>query len=463
MSASKSHKYIIAVFIGAISFVSSKSAFAAHEDFIFRELITEGNQRTRPQVFLREIGYEIGDTVPYADSMAQVWQGRISGLNLFNFVEVQAKNDTVIIRVAERYYTWARPMLQWADRNFNVWWQTRDPERLIYGGTLFLNNLAGLNHSAFITAIAGYNRVLDAGYSVPFRSHRNSWGFAVRAYYWTNHELWYQTRGNVLQFMHKSDGSIQENAGAGTVLRRRMSYFSRLELGLGWGYTRIDSAAAAASPDYLYKGLSQQEYFTKVEYILDHRNQRDYPTSGYLLRTGVAYTQFNTLRSGDFMAEGWFRGSVFIPLNPKRNAVLASAISGGLNNPATYRLSRQLGYGSDYVRGYEPYVADGNGFILGKLAFRKALVNKKAVVVKGPAWLKNYTRIPLSLWFNIFADAGRVIQPREVAENPLSASWFRGTGIGVDVIAWYSAMMRAEYSFNHLGEGVFNLTFNNAF
>ena len=30
-----------------------------------------------------------------------------------------------------------------------------------------------------------------------------------------------------------------------------------------------------------------------------------------------------------------------------------------------------MGYQSDYVRGYEPFVADGNGFVLGKLALRK--------------------------------------------------------------------------------------------
>lgn len=451
-------KWIVSILI--LQSISSK---ITAQFFEFKSLEIRGNKRTKPAVFFREMEYRIGDTVPEIDSMCLVWQKRFSGLNLFNFVEVHAANDTVFVVVAERFYTWVRPTLQWADRNFNVWWQTRDPARLIYGGTLFVNNIGGLNHTAFATVISGYNQYFDAGYSIPFKSHKKSWGFACRGLYWTNHELWYKTDHDVLHFIRTDGKRIQKNAGFAVAARRRLSYFTRTEFTTGWGHTEIDSLAMFANPEYLYEGNRQDEYFARWEFIIDHRDQRDYPTKGYTLRWGYQYTQFNRLKSGYNLGEIWLRSSYFRPVIPKLGTVLAVAGAATYNNPTTYRLSRQLGYSTDYVRGYEPYVGDGNGFVLGKIGLRQPLVSQRTLDFKGPRMIKNYSKVPVSLWFNIFADAGKVIEPYDPVRNPLSATLYRGVGLGVDIIAWYSAMVRTEYSFNHLGEGIFNITFNNAF
>ena len=168
------HKYLIRGIITSLLIFGFFSQLHSQE-FVFHHLNIIGNKRTQELVFLREMGVSKGDTVPKADSMLSVWQKRISGLNLFNFVDLGLKGDTISIKVLERIYIWPKPYLQWADRNFNVWWQTKDLQRLVYGGTLYLNNLHGLNHSAYVTVISGYNQMLEFGYKSAFAEHSNGW------------------------------------------------------------------------------------------------------------------------------------------------------------------------------------------------------------------------------------------------------------------------------------------------
>lgn len=406
------------------------------------------------------MGIKKGDTISSIDSLATVWQGRISGLNLFNLVKVRALNDTLQIDVLERYYSWVKPYLQWADRNFNVWWQSRDPSRLIYGGTLYLNNLMGLNHKAWVTAIRGYNHSLEAGYQTEFNRHDKGIAWWARGYYWTNHELWYTALRDTLRFLEVNERPAQRNAGAEFGLKERLNYFNTLIQTVGYNYYNLDTSLKAQTSEYLFSFPEQNEFFLRFEYIRDLRNQRDYPSNGSLLKFGIRQAWYGKGSYGN----AWLRYSGFLPVRPDKRLVLATLFAGNINTDAMpYRFSRQLGYQNDYVRGYEPYVSDGRGFVLGRSGLRYAIFSNKKLVFMKSGRFFNYAVVPVSLWFNIFADAGRVIQPWNSAINPLSAQWQRGLGAGVDLIAWYSAMARFEFSINHLNKGNFNLSFRNAF
>jgi hypothetical protein len=75
----------------------------------------------------------------------------------------------------------------------------------------------------------------------------------------------------------------------------------------------------------------------------------------------------------------------------------------------------------------------------------------------------SYFNVPISLWFNIFADAGRVYKPFDAQLNPISAQWQGGMGIGFDMIVCYTAMARIEYTMNAIGRAAFNVSYKNAF
>jgi outer membrane protein assembly factor BamA len=449
--------FFISIFILQFAFIHAQDAV-----FVIKAYQITGNGHTKISVFKRETGKNIGDTVKQPSTTAEVWQKRISGLGLFNLVKVNLKNDTVFIEVLERIYNWGMPRLEWADRNFNVWWQTKDPGRLIYGGTIYFNNLSGLNQKLAITIISGYNHQYEIAYSFPFGYYSKGWAHSARAAYFTNHELWFNTENNKLQFLQIDKKRIQKNYYFSLTQKKRMNYFYRFEITEGWNYNQIDSLAWKSNPHYLLKGNEQNEFYLNTEYISDHRDQRDYPGNGYLLRAGIKFAYLHSADSQKFIPTLQLRFTGFKPLAKK--LVLAGAF--GLRyTPGTlpYNLSRQLGYMSDYVRGYEPYVSDGSGFVLAKLGLRYALLNNYIVNLGNKKPLKNYKKVPFAVWLNIFADAGKVLHPTLMASNNLNQVWQTGIGAGIDFIAWYSALLRAEYSFNALGTGFFNIAFKNAF
>lgn len=440
----------------------------------FRHLKTEGAKRTRQIVFLRELGIETGDRIENPDSMCNVWQKRISGLGLFNHVEVYWEADTLNIQVAEKIYTWILPELTWADRNFNVWWQTRDPGRLIYGGTLYINNIRGLNHNLAITAIHGYNRQYSLTYNKPFNQYRKSWGMTAGGGYWSNHELWYRTENDKLQFLRIENQPVQKNWWINLNIKRRITYFSRFELIAGAGNLTIADSAFIkdeANVRRYFTGANRSRNYMDwgISYINDHRDQRDYPARGYLVRLTALNTKLNLENRGPSVYTFDLRTSGFQPL--KKGLIMAGYLGARYRTDVNsltvgslpYVFARQLGYGNDYVRGYEPYVADGSGMVLGKAALRKALYDKRTVALGNGNILKNYRKVPFSAWLSIFADAGRVIRPVIQSDNRLNTDWMTGAGIGLEMIAWYNAMSRFEISRNRLGTWVFNISYTNAF
>lgn len=438
------------------------SALAQDTIVTIKGYAISGNKRTREVVFLRETGKLPGDTIHNPATRMGVWQKRISGLNLFNRVQVFLRNDSVCIGVTERIYQWGLPRLEWADRNFNVWWQTKDPARLIYGATLYFNNLRGLNHNLAVTVIHGYNHIYELQYNRPFSHYSHGWSYGVKLGYWSNHELWYRTNADKLEFFRVQDHRVQANSYLGLLQKKRLSYWGRVEMTEGINRTVLDSSAFAANPKYLLSTRMQNEYYLLAEWVSDHRDQRDYPTSGYLLRVGFRNSLLSSGDSMQYLPQLQVRATWFKPLRQK--LVLAMAFASRIcPYPLPYNMGRQLGYQTDYVRGYEPFVFDGRGMVLGRAGLRQALWYNHVLNLGDKKPLKNYRKVPVSIWLNIFADAGHILYPVLSASNPQNRNWLAGVGSGIDVTAWYSALARMEYSINAMGKGYFNLSFKNAF
>lgn len=457
-------------YIGLLFCFNVQTLFA-QVDIAYRNITIIGNYFTKEEIVYRELGLKKIENSLFNDSLKTIWIQRISDLGLFTHVDIQTHNDSIFIYVKEKKYTWFLPEITWADRNFNVWWQEKDPSRLIYGGTLFLNNLKGCNRALAVQTIHGYNRSYSAQYSRPFPTYNRGYSYSIGAGYWSNHELWYKTRSDKLQFLRVESEPVQRNVWLNGMLRKRLSYYSFLEWQFNYGTYRYSDTAlkkddwavrqymAGQNGDYAGVGFA---------YTTDHRKQRHYPVDGYYLKTGINYTRLNPLMRSPSIIQGYLKGNYFKPigswvwtnsLQASYNADINALVVGSL----PYVFSRQLGYESRYVRGYEPYVADGMGFALGKTGLRRPVYRHSGKKIPGVASFKNYQTMPVSVWFTIFADAGRVIRPIILPENTLNTRWMTGAGVGMDVILWYTSMARFEISRNHWGNGVFNVSFTNAF
>jgi len=127
-----------------------------------------------------------------------------------------------------------------------------------------------------------------------------------------------------------------------------------------------------------------------------------------------------------------------------------------------YVLQRQMGYGMEYVRGFEAFVFDGAGLMLGKAAWRYQLLRDQRSM-KLRFLPSAYEKVPIQCWFNIFADVGRTLSPYQIDQNPMSNQMLMSLGAGLDLLCYYDALARFDCSYNaNLGRLVLNVSFFHA-
>ncbi|MFN5383143.1 MAG: FtsQ-type POTRA domain-containing protein, partial [Bacteroidota bacterium] len=346
-------------------------------------IVVEGNVRTKEAVIERELGFTAGQSLVYSDSMLGVWRMRLESTKLFNWVEItRSSSDTLSIRVVERWYIWVKPEGGFLDRNFSEWWKNRDINRLSIGATVYVNNLLGQQEGFFIRQVKGFMAAGGLGFQRPFPKYKdcNAWKFSLDNM--RSRRAWINSIDNKVVIKEHWDLRQQEQLVGIAEYKRRFEY--KWQGVVRYKFFR-DYAAQdieALNPNYFiapnvvtnenedWKQYTQSLY---TGFVRDTRNQTNYPTRGSEWKAGVLgglQRSNNIVRPyGEFESE--YRG--FYPLGSHTSlAVLAQVRyrAGTLG----YVLQRQMGYGMEYVRGFEAFVFDGAGLMLGKAAWRYQLL-----------------------------------------------------------------------------------------
>jgi hypothetical protein len=134
------------------------------------------------------------------------------------------------------------------------------------------------------------------------------------------------------------------------------------------------------------------------------------------------------------------------------------------NEVEPYYLQRGLGYGNDFVRGYEYYVIDGNNYALGKAEIKYRLINLPEINLPTqnvPFFRqRQFNKANFALFITAFSDWGYVGAPNTNVENNfLGNTPLWGNGFGLDIVTYYGIVVRFEYSFNQLNQNGFFLHF----
>ena len=434
-------------------------------------IVVEGNVRTKEAVIERELGFTAGQSLVYSDSMLGVWRMRLESTKLFNWVEItRSSSDTLSIRVVERWYIWVKPEGGFLDRNFSEWWKNRDINRLSIGATVYVNNLLGQQEGFFIRQVKGFMAAGGLGFQRPFPKYKdcNAWKFSLDNM--RSRRAWINSIDNKVVIKEHWDLRQQEQLVGIAEYKRRFEY--KWQGVVRYKFLR-DYAAQdieALNPNYFiapnvvtnenddWKQYTQSLY---TGFVRDTRNQTNYPTRGSECKAGVLgglQLSNNVVRPyGEFESE--YRG--FYPLGSHTSlAVLAQVRyrAGTLG----YALQRQMGYGMEYVRGFEAFVFDGAGLMLGKAAWRYQLLRDQRSM-KLRFLPSAYEKVPIQCWFNIFADVGRTLSPYQIDQNPMSNQMLMSLGAGLDLLCYYDALARFDCSYNaNLGRLVLNVSFFHA-
>ncbi len=455
--------YRIVFLIITYNFLGSLSA---QLDFgIVRNIVVEGNKKTKTFIILRELDINIGDTLLLTEMHQIISENnlRIISTGLFNDSKYNIKNwDTetgyldVIFRVEESWYLYPAPIFELADRSFNVWWQeqNRSFDRVNYGLRLDHLNTTGRKDRLKLKAQFGYTRKFEIKYEYPYIN--DNWGVQGEITYSDNKELGYRTENNKPVFYQdETEKLLLFRLYMSLSASNRFGIFNYHYLKLSLNNNWIDTIVADLNPDYFLDGRVRNKFFElEYNYEYDRRQLVQYPQGGYKLfatvkKSGLGifdyYNNLSVSVGGEYHHKLFGRLILGGKIKAKTNII---------RDKIAYANNSEVGYGDDVLTGYELYVLDGTDYFYFKSSTR-LLLESKMINLGKLMPLKPFRSWPLDIYLKFDVDTGYVNEPTYRETNSLNNQWLLGYAPGLDFVLFNNFILSVEYHFNELGESGF--------
>jgi len=428
---------------------------------IIRKILIEGNRQTKSSIITRELKFKINDTILLnrLPDLLKSCKENVFNTNLFNVVTfdttcITGSRVDVKITVIERWYIWPIPYVEISERNFNVWWETKDFSRLTYGVDLTFSNVRGHNETLKILTHFGFNQKYGFTYVVPYINRKQTIGIGFGADVDLNHEVGVKTADNEVVYYKDVSNFPKQLIFGFTEMIYRPSIYTYHTFRMAYNqYYFMDTVLKV--PGFSLTN-SNCQIFGSLYYQFknDHRDVQFYPLTGFYFDlefkhcfpysyTHNTYLKVNARKYWQIYNRWYFASGLTMKIS--------------LEQEQPYYLARGLGYGREYVRGYEYYVVDGQHFLLWKNNFKFAIIPQRLIKL---GFLKSskFNTAPLALYINLFSDLGFVYHYDPEADtkanlgNSLQNSFMIGYGTGLDFTSYYDIVIRCEFSMNLMGK-----------
>jgi outer membrane protein assembly factor BamA len=469
----KSHLLLFCLLFWGVRMIAQTQP--ADTGFVYIDTIKlMGNRKTKASLILRELEFKIGDSIAQRDLYTVLERNslRLLNLNLFTIANIHViqlepgNHVTLQIDMTETWYILPVPLLNFIDRNFNVWWKEfhGSLRRLNYGVDLSHNNLSGYADVLKAKFEAGYNNRYEIAYRFPPLNRSQTLTLQSAVSYSRQHEVAYITSEDKVRFRKDPNRWNITQVNAYISLSWRPALNTSQAFSLEYRDSRAsDSIAQILNPNFFLNSQTRQQHFSFVYTLTwDRRDIRPYPLHGFFFRTEVR--QNGLLPSDDLhLFRVFAEHTRYFPVVPMLYADVA--LKGRFSLPRKkppYFNNQALGYGGNFVRGYEYYVADGLDFAVLKTAFHFEFLNRVFHFGKYMPF-KAFREFPLKLYLSFNNDTGFSNDPYYQSGNTLNNRLLYGYGIGFDVVALYNKTARFEYSRNDLGQQGFFLRIDSGF
>jgi outer membrane protein assembly factor BamA len=448
------------------------AAQAQADKVVVRGIEISGNKRTKERTILRELDFSLGDSIDVADLMPRLEKNEqlLLNMGLFNLVKVNvgewtpdSYEITVKIAVTESWYFYPIPIFELADRNFNVWWQEQGHsfERVNYGLRLYHINTTGRRDKSKLLVQLGYTQKYELKYELPFFNKKQTMGLGGRFLYSRSREVPYATENNKLLF-YRGDADFPFSllsVSLGTSYRPAL----RLRHSLSLGYTHyvLSDSVSRFNPHFFLGDKEQRSLSASYQFSYDNRGIAAYPVSGEYFSVLVEKKGLGVFNDVNLLTVMSLYARYF-QLDAKSKwsiALEARAKMQLLRSKMPYFDNRNMGYGGDYVRGYELYVIDGSDFGLLKSSLHYELLNRHFNLGRMMPF-KAFKVVPVKVYLGLNNDIGYANDPHYGQNNPLSNQFLWGGGVGLDLVVLENKVFRMEYTMNHLRESGLYLRFN---
>jgi outer membrane protein assembly factor BamA len=440
--------YSIAFFL-----ILSLTCFSQDEEVVVSDVQILGNERTKEHIILREIPFENGMSIGSGelDSLIGLGKKNLFNTGLFNWVDIEKSingaNAEISVSVVERWYIWPVPILELADPNFNLWWETKDFSRLNYGIILHDRNFRGRDQDLFVKAKTGYTNEFKLTFHNPYINRGMTIGAFLSGHYQENHEVHYNLEDNKRRFYSENGTNARIVRGFEGGIIHRPAIYQSSGIVLSWESVSISDSLATLNNDYLgNSGTNLKVWRPSFFFSLDKRDVRFYALNGYALDV---FLSSSSGKKGAGISTNRIR-SKFRYYEPLGKRLYASAsVHGGMSfvNSSLYLMQWSLGY-IDHVRGYESFIIPMDHFGIVKSNLKLALLPQRNIDLRfGPS---KFRYSFLAIYLNAYADLGYTWFKSGSTSSPLSNDWLSGGGIGLDFVTYYDKVLRIEFSINQM-------------
>ncbi len=460
--------FLLLFFCTIIWLRASAQGVATAPGFVHIDTINiEGNRKTRANLILRELEFAAGDSISVVDLGTTLERNglRLMNLGIFasaaiNILSWDERNRvTLQIRLQEAWFIYPVPLFELADRNFNVWWEefNHSLRRVNYGIDLNWLNFTGQADLLKTKLQFGYSNKYELAYRHPNVNKKQTLGLQTALSYSRNHEVAYRTDGNKILFITNPNEWYIKRFRASIGLIWRPKLFITQTFIAEYNQNEIADTIAMLNPDFFLDGRRKQRHISLIYNLsADRLDIRPYPLSGW--RGTFELRQNGLIPAEDLhLTRIYAEYDRYIKFTPKLSLAIntAARLSLPRRRPPYYN-NQGLGYGNNFVRGYEYFVADGLDFAIAKTSVHYEILNRtfhfgKFIPVKA------FQNFPLKVYLSLNNDVGYSNDPFYGNNNPFVNRTLYGYGLGLDVVAYYNKTARLEWSHNALGQSGFFL------
>jgi len=405
-----------------------------------------------------------GDTL-WLDQLVEVVDRQCQLLlntNLFMDVQVlistlNLERKETILRavVRERWYVYPAVDFDLADRNFNIWWTegNRSLSRINYGLKLRHSNLSGRRDKLTLGFQIGYTRKYELKYEIPYIDKAKVLGLELGLLLDQNREWNTATEDGILKFYSIDTANVLERRRFRARLVMRPKINVKHGLRVEYQSNSIDpSLAEEVNPNFFGDGRIAQQFWGleyRIEY--DKRDVRPYPLTGDL--TTFKLEKLGMTRNDDLnrlnisLQHNHYQPIVGEKLNLETIAKVKADIE---RDQVPFFNRESLGFGQNFLRGYQYYVVDGLDYAFLKNTLRGKVLETRLRIPFVP--FKRFSDIPMRVFLGVHGDVGAMNDPFNTPGNVLANRWLTSYGVGAYAILWYGKVARFEMTRNDLGE-----------
>lgn len=426
-----------------------------------------GNKKTKTNIILRELRLAPGDTIYADDLTATLEEKRQQLMNTSLFLSVHiypfnaaAHRTSLNIEVLERQYFLVIPMVSLADRNFNVWWVDEEHKlsRLNYGIKLYQNNMTGKNDRLALTLQHGYTQQYGLDYQLPYFDKDLKQGLGIFILYSHNREINYQSDFNKQVYL-KEDRFLKQSFSFGLNYTYKKAIRLKHRVSLSYHAEKVKDTILKLNPHF-FPDDKLSQHFLALSYNFNYTGADiwAYPLQGFNINANLTRQGFGILGKVNETSVS-VDAAKYWTIFPKTFGEMEFIGEAHLPENQPYFLAREMGYYNNYLRGLEYFVMESDRFGILKNTLKQQVL---AFRVYSRFLPKQFSTIPIHVYLKVYGDLGYSYN-RNPGTSILDNKGLYTYGFGADIVTFYDAVLRVEYSINQLHQKGLFLHFKSTF